>query len=107
MVTGPDSCPMHFHKTDSLTLDSRRTQTPPDPTTGATIASIAFLATRDATIRTLLQLSLSHEQRTHIVERDGYCEIEVLAAENVYIYVIFETEIGNEKRVDVSLRLAA
>jgi hypothetical protein len=32
----PDSCQTHQHKTDRLTPDSRQTQTPPDPTTGAT-----------------------------------------------------------------------
>jgi hypothetical protein len=30
--------PKHHHKTDRLKTDSRQTQTPSDPTTGATIA---------------------------------------------------------------------
>jgi hypothetical protein len=48
----PDSCQTHQHKTDRLTPDSRQTQTPPDPTIGATIASFAFLAATVATVRT-------------------------------------------------------
>jgi hypothetical protein len=51
----PDSCQTHQHKTEHLIPDSRQTQSPPDPTIGATIESFAFLATRVATVRTWFQ----------------------------------------------------
>jgi hypothetical protein len=41
----PVSCQTHQHKTDRLIPDSRQTQTPSDPTIGATIASFTFLHT--------------------------------------------------------------
>jgi hypothetical protein len=44
-------CQTHQHKTDRLTLDSRKVQTPPDPAIGATILSFAFLPTRATTVR--------------------------------------------------------
>jgi hypothetical protein len=42
----------HTNTNDRLSPDSRQTRIPPDPTTGVTTDSFAFLATTVATVRT-------------------------------------------------------
>jgi hypothetical protein len=102
----PYSCQMHQHKTDRLFPNSRQTQTPPDPTTGAIIASFVFLASSVATVRTWFQF-LPHRTngatvKSSVTDIDFY--ISSRSSVWTRLYNVYNTKIRHLIRINFALR---